>query len=606
MAKNKLFDNWTWSRHLPEPFNNPSVSKETTDHTSRYNNVSSKKATLHTATICGILAYMDLEEATAKGTDCPGAIGSQGQDMVVSEYPSRSGMTQVVVFNRKTGKFIAGKFSAPGDSSAQYTLKSDKDSGSALFFALMPFALEDDEFQAEYGNLLAQKQAGYSDLDETARCGYILCDNLYRRIENADTLSQSGIKVVVPNTCNIQNFTALNLTKNTYSPTGVLYGDFKILTPGAAGSGPVITTEHKDFIGKYSFADSAFSATEKAMIPELPEWYVIPQEVVRICQHVQKTSGTSQPMRNFLFRGPAGTGKTEAAKAIAAGLQIPYTHITCSANSEIFDFLGQILPDVDGMQASGTRAFSAELPTFEDISMDPATAYFNMTGVYNDSITEAEVYEKLVEVIGRKSTEANEEKKDDSKQKFRYVDTPLVQAIRYGYLAEIQEPTVIANPGVLVGLNSLLDRCNAITLPTGERIQRHPNTVIIITTNNDYAGCKDINQSIISRMNLVMDIEQPDIDTMVERVCGITGCKDLVAVHRMAEAIDEIALRCRETMITDGCCGMRELIAWVQSFMICENELEAARYTVLSSVSGDPENRAEIFNTCLSPKFDVT
>ena len=73
----------------------------------------------------------------------------------------------------------------------------------------------------------------------------------------------------------------------------------------------------------------------------------------------------------------------------------------------------------------------------------------------------------------------------------------------------------------------------------------------------------------------------------------------------MAEAVDEIALRCKETMITDGSCGMRELIAWVQSYMICENELEAARYTVLSSVSGDPENRAEIFNTCLAPKFDV-
>ena len=73
----------------------------------------------------------------------------------------------------------------------------------------------------------------------------------------------------------------------------------------------------------------------------------------------------------------------------------------------------------------------------------------------------------------------------------------------------------------------------------------------------------------------------------------------------MAEAVDEIALRCKETMITDGSCGMRELIAWVQSYMICENELEAARYTVLSSVSGDPENRAEIFNTCLARKFDA-
>lgn len=164
-----------------------------------------------------------------------------------------------------------------------------------------------------------------------------------------------------------------------------------------------------------------------------------------------------------------------------------------------------------------------------------------------------------------KTRERDGQKEDTAKQKFRYVDTPLVKAIRYGYLCEIQEPTVIANPGVLVGLNPLFDRCRTIELPTGERIHRHPNTVLMVTTNHDYAGCKDINQSVISRMNLVMDIEQPEIETMVERVCGITGCKDITAVHRMTEAVDEISLRCKETMITDGSCGMRELIAWVQS-----------------------------------------
>ena len=36
-------------------------------------------------------------------------------------------------------------------------------------------------------------------------------------------------------------------------------------------------------------------------------------------------------MRNFLLRGPAGTGKTEAAKAIAAGLgtSLPVLYLLC-------------------------------------------------------------------------------------------------------------------------------------------------------------------------------------------------------------------------------------------------------------------------------------
>ena len=112
-----------------------------------------------------------------------------------------------------------------------------------------------------------------------------------------------------------------------------------------------------------------------------------------------------------------------------------------------------------------------------------------------------------------------------SQQHFRYVDTPLVEAIRNGYALELQEPTVIANPGVLVGLNSLLDRCNSVFLPNGETVQRHPDTVIIVTTNNDYAGCKPLNQSVISRMNLVLDLDQPDEETLVERVLGITKRK---------------------------------------------------------------------------------
>lgn len=603
MATNKLFGSWTWTRKFPEPFDDPSIDKDSTDHVSSYNLASAKKSTLHCATLCGILAYMELEEAAASGSTGSGAIGTQG-DMLIAEYPSRTGAIQAVVFNKLTGRFSAGKFTAPGDAPQQYILKGDKDSGSALFFALIPLALEDDEFQTEYGNLLALKKAGYTDLEETARCGYILCDNLYRRIENAGSLGAAGIKAVVPTTGNMPPFTAVNLSKGAYSPSQVLYGDFQILTPGAAPAAPAVATAHADFVGKYAFADSSFTEEEKAMIPQLPEWYVIPQEVVRICQHIQKTTGTTQPMRNFLLRGPAGTGKTEAAKAIAAGLQLPYTHITCSANTEIFDFLGQILPDIDGMPSQKSHAH-CQLPTLEDIQMDPASAYYSLTGEYRDSVTESEVYDKLLDMMEAKARECGGQKEDTAKQKFRYVDTPLVKAMRYGYLCEIQEPTVIANPGVLVGLNSLLDRCSTIELPTGEQIHRHPNTVLVVTTNHDYAGCKDINQSVISRMNLVMDIEQPEIETMVERVCGITGCKDITAVHRMAEAVDEIALRCKETMITDGSCGMRELIAWVQSYMICENELEAARYTVLSSVSGDPENRAEIFNTCLAPKFDA-
>ena len=137
-------------------------------------------------------------------------------------------------------------------------------------------------------------------------------------------------------------------------------------------------------------------------------------------------------------------------------------------------------------------------------------------------------------------------------QRFRYVETPLINAIRNGYLIEIQEPTVIANPGVLVGLNALLDRCASITLTTGEVIHRHPDTVVVITTNNNYAGCRDMNQSVISRMNLIMDVEAPDADTLAERTMKVTGCTDKSIVTDMAVTIQEISERCKETIKKEG------------------------------------------------------
>ena len=142
-----------------------------------------------------------------------------------------------------------------------------------------------------------------------------------------------------------------------------------------------------------------------------------------------------------------------------------------------------------------------------------------------------------------------------------------------------------------------------ITLPTGERVHRHPDSVIIVTTNSDYAGCRDVNQSIISRMDLIYDIEAPDLATMVKRVMNVTGCTDEQETTKMAMVVRDIAERCRQTMITDGSCGMRELKAWVLSTMITKDPYESALSTVISSASADPENRADLITTCLEKQY---
>ena len=234
-----------------------------------------------------------------------------------------------------------------------------------------------------------------------------------------------------------------------------------------------------------------------------------------------------------------------------------------------------------------------------EIDEDPVGAYYNMTGDYNDEVTAEDVKAEIERVV-----KAGEDKKKNEKE-FRYVYTPLIEAIKNGYVIEIQEPTVISKQGVLVGLNSLLDNCKAIKLMTGEVIERHPDTVIILTTNTDYNGCKELNQSIVSRMNLIFDMNTPDVKTMTARAMGITGCKDKTIVRKMAETIEKIIKKCSEELITDGSCGMRELISWVQSYMICEDAAAAAEYTVLASATADEESRDSLRSTCVAPVFET-
>lgn len=599
MASGKLMEGWTFQRTLPEPFKDYSDDAVFKNIASKYCTQPQKRSTLHAATLHAVLTYLELEESmSGKPAEELGAIGSQTNTYTLAEYPSRTGELHVVVYNPANGKFTAGKYTMPPDtenSPGKYVFKDSQNTGAALLFALMPTLLSDEEFNEKYQQLKEDRAAGYPDMDETVKTAAVLCDNAYRRIRYSDALPTGGIRTDISPNGVIPLLKPLALQTGAYAPTEIIHGAFQVLKPGNIKKKAEVIAK-VDFTGQYILSPGrVLTPEEELTVPVLPDWYIIPQEVKRICEHAKSTTDTVQPMRNFLLRGPAGTGKTEGAKAIAAGLHLPYRCLTCSANTEVFDLLGQILPDADGKRTALERQY----PSFQDIMLDPAGAYEKLTGTYDENVSEDAVYKQLIDTIFDEMHEYYAAK--TSQQHFRYVDTPLVEAIRNGYLIEIQEPTVIANPGVLVGLNSLLDRCNSVFLPNGETIQRHPDTVIIVTTNNDYAGCKPLNQSVISRMNLVLDLDQPDEETLVERVLGITGCKEKKTVQTMARIVQAISEYCRENLITDGCCGVRELISWVQSYMVCGDIRESAHYTILPSATADANSRTEVEESCLDP-----
>lgn len=612
---NNLFN---YSRSLPVPFDTMTNKKV---------KVASMYGAKTESTLCGsVIKAVHAMCRCMNGTG-EGAVGQIDTNKSVAEYKSSVGPDayHLVVFDAASGSALASVYDKNTELIEQYVAHPSQRDGAAIFFALMPFLMSDAEFDETFQEYYDQFIAGYPDMAKATESMAILCDNAYRRIK--DDTCPAHINITVDKSGNLMRVSQGQLDSGSFVPTSVTAGEFTIFakTGAAVIKKAGVVVEHTDFVGKYPLTPGrTLSALELSLIPKLPEWYIIPPEVVDICKHAQKTTGRPMQMRNFLLRGPAGTGKTMGAKAIAAGLGLPYMKYTCSANTEIFDFTGMIFPETDAV-STGSPELDREreilksmggisyanvakllrLPDLDDMDYDPAGVYQALTGVENLAATVQDcmsvVLEKVTEKVQALSKRA--ENRQSSGQNYTYVETDFVKALKHGYLVEVQEPSTIIQPGVLVGLNSLLEQEGSITLPTGEIIRRHPDTVVIVTTNVSYEGCRQMNQSVVDRMSLVKDIELPEPEVMVQRAMAVTGCADEYLVSQMVQVVNDMADYCRKNSITDGACGMRSLIDWVISAEISGDPYLSAKYTVISKATADEEDREALITTILDPMF---
>ena len=156
---------------------------------------------------------------------------------------------------------------------------------------------------------------------------------------------------------------------------------------------------------------------------------------------------------------------------------------------------------------------------------------------------------------------------------------------------------------MLVGLNSLLEQSGTITLPTGEIIQRHPDAVVVVTTNTSYEGCRGMNQSVLDRMSLVRDVELPTPEVMVQRAMSVTGASDEYQVGQMVQVVNDLAEYCRKNSISDGSYGMRSLIDWITSAEITGDVYQSALYTIISKATAHEIDREALISAVLEPTF---
>lgn len=613
VALNNLFN---FSRTLPPPFDKVTTKKIPV--ASKYGD--GKQATL----CCTVIKALNAVCACMNGVG-EGAVGVIDH-RTVAEYKSSVGPDayHLAVFDSSAGSISATVYDKNTEVGENYVLNNAGRDGAAVMMAMFPVLNKDQEFEQKFSEYYDQYAAGFSDVSAATNTMAILCDNVYRRVK--DETCEAHIKVTLDRSGNVMRVSQAQLDSGVFTPTDVIAGEFTIFakTGRATVKRASVVVEHSDFVGKYELRTRALSPQEQALVPELPEWYIIPQEVVDVCKHAQATTDKSVPMRNFLLRGPAGTGKTMGAKAIAAGLRLPYMKYTCSANTEIFDFVGMIFPDSEGgstgdasldrekaeLESMGGVTYEnvakiMKLPGLDDMDYDPVGVYQALTGLQKEDATAQECMGIVMNLVTEKVQQLSKHSDEGQSngQTYCYVDTDFIKALRYGYVIEIQEPSTIAQPGVLVGLNSLLEQSGSITLPTGEIIHRHPDAVVVVTTNTSYEGCRGMNQSVLDRMSLVRDVELPSPEVMVQRAMAVTGADDEYQVGQMVQVVNDLAEYCRKNSISDGSYGMRSLIDWITSAEITGDVYQSALYTIISKATADEIDREALISAVLEPTF---
>lgn len=321
--------------------------------------------------------------------------------------------------------------------------------------------------------------------------------------------------------------------------------------------------------------DRQFSSVEKQMIWQKPTSHRTSQEEQRIAAEIfENWNDPEMKISNILLEGDAGSGKTQLAKALSADLQLPYTKITCFADMDKSDVFGALLPIVESDVDEDQELIDAinQTETLEAV-LRLIKHHYNLSTEMAKS--------KLTDFIKRM------EQNENSNVRYKYYPSEIVRAIEKGYLLEIQEPTVIRDASVLVALNSALEPNGLLNLPT-DVVVRHPDCVIIITTNRNYQGNRPLNESLRDRMQHAEKMDLPSLEVMAERALGKTKIQQPELLLKLAEIIRLLDDTAKANAIK-GVAGMRSYFYWANTWKQGQDLFQSIYPKVLYKLTTVPE-----------------
>ena len=502
-----LYETWTFQEELPDLFQKlihdlgrTKTSTKVSD-CSQYNSLRAKSATLHAPTLRAILWL----SGVFAGAETEGALGRQfGEGNTTNYYcmECKNGESRyALIYNWRNGKFKGCVQKA--DAVSVLPSIQEEQNIAERYIALLAFAstcygteLYDMEFTQHFEKIM---QILDMNEEEFLSSAYICCDNLYRRVESCIPLEDGGIPIGEPQFTNCEFIESYRLKSGLYGANQTEVGMFQLLTAKRQ-----LTESTIGELKAFYYQGKEVEEKYQALIPKLPDDYKVNTATQEILSMIVNT-----PSRLFMMEGDSGSGKTTDTKIIAQLLGYPRFVFTCGPGTEEVSFMVSLVPNVD----TAAKISESELPRYEDFQIDPASALAVLTGNYQVEIDEATAFREILNAAVQQGYKQAKMEKD-----FVKTESTIIQACRMPAVIEIQEVAMIEKPGTLTRLNALFDDDAKTDLLNGEVIERHPDTVVIMTTNMDYIGCQMFNESVLSRMHLVQHRKELSVEEMAERV----------------------------------------------------------------------------------------
>ena len=590
MAEIKLFDTWTFQEEMPEPFSRflqkEGLRKTTTmvEWLSQYNQ--GRQATLHPPTW---RAMLNIAGIYLKQTE--GALGFQKGNYELlnfycMEYVKGRGR-YALVYNPISAKIRGICKTEKQTYKALDFVERNVSDGEEVLAMLIYVSLEKKEalynleFAQNFILFMQQMKEGWKNAKLALKAAFLCCDNLYRRVENVQDFSNEGIPLEKSQLgkAGMEQLSTLAIESELYAPNDAIKGTFQILGEMKKEREWTLKELQKIYRQHWSFPKDY-----ENRIPQLPEDMKVGEYAQDILSAIVES-----PFRKFMITGNAGTGKTTDAQMVAQILGVPYFALNCGPETDESTLVAGIYPN-----SRKKTEDSMKFPSLQEFVTDPMQVLEEVAHTRKEGITKSEAFRELLDAVYQSGYQKAKNEGD-----FVMQESEIIKGCRMPSVIEIMEASLIVEPGTLGKLNRLLDDSRKLDLLYGEVVERHPNAIIIITTNLNYVANREFDFSVVSRMNKVQHRKDLTEQQLAERAMFRTGCKDMEVLKQMAKVMKRLDAVVKEEFGKAGLCGYREYENWVYEYMRTQNLVKAAEDTVLSKLASDEEDRDMLRQVCM-------